>query len=57
MKCSHCGHWSRVPVYEIFIQQNSPEPKAKVLIPMYKPLKIEKCKKSGKVMAEPRELI
>jgi len=33
MKCSSCGHWNRVPVNEIVIEQNSPEPKQnKVLV-------------------------
>jgi len=27
------------------------------MIPMYEPLKISKCKKCGKVIAEPKELI
>jgi len=31
--------------------------KRKVLIPMYEPLKVVKCKKCGKVIAEPKELI
>ena len=35
----------------------APEPKDKVFIPMYKPLKTEKCEKCGKVIAEPKELI
>ena len=34
MKCSSCGHWNRVPVNKIFIEQNSPEPKVEVLIPI-----------------------
>jgi len=42
---------------KIFIQPNSPEPKVKVLIPMYEPLKAETCKRCGKVIAEPKELI
>jgi len=41
----------------MFIEQNSPEPKVKVLIPMYEPLGVTKCKKCGKVIAEPKELI
>ncbi len=57
MKCSSCGHWNRVPVNKIFIEQNGPEPKVKVLIPMYEPLEVTKCKKCGKVIAEPKELI
>ena len=57
MKCSNCGHWNRVPVNNIFIEQYSPEPKVKVFIPMYEPLEVTKCKKCGRVIAEPKELI
>ncbi len=57
MKCPNCGCWNRVPVNKIFIEQPSPEPKVKVLIPMYEPLEVVKCKKCGKVIAEPNELI
>ena len=42
---------------KIFIEQPSSERKVKVLIPMYEPLKVVKCKKCGKVIAEPKELI
>jgi len=56
MKCS-CGHWNRVPVNKIFIEQNTPEPKVKAFIPMYKPLQISKCEKCGNKIAEPEELI
>jgi len=35
----------------------SSEPEVKVLIPMYEPLQLSKCKKCGKVIAEPKELI
>jgi len=57
MKCSNCGHWNSIPVNKIFIEQNSPEPKVRVMIPMYKPLEISRCKKCGKIIAEPKELI
>jgi hypothetical protein len=57
MKCSGCGHWNRVPVNKIFLEQTSPEPKVKVMIPMYEPLEVSKCKKCGKIIAEPKELI
>ena len=56
MKCS-CGHWNRVAVNKILIEQNTSEPKVKALIPMYKPLEVYKCEKCGKVIAEPKELI
>jgi len=57
MKCSNCGYWNRIPVNKIFIEQPSSEPKVRVLIPMYEPLEISKCKKCGKIIAEPKELI
>lgn len=41
----------------LFIEQTSPEPKVKVLILMYEPLEVAKCKKCGNIMAEPKELI
>jgi len=42
MKCSSCGYWNRVSVNKVFVEQISPEPKVKVLIPMYEPLKVIK---------------
>jgi hypothetical protein len=57
MKCSNCGHWNRVPVNKIFLEQTSPEPKVKVFIPMYLPLQASKCEKCGEVIAQPKELI
>jgi len=57
MKCSNCGHWNRVPVDKIFIEQNSSESEVRVMIPMYKPLEISKCKKCSRTIAEPKELI
>jgi hypothetical protein len=57
MKCSSCGHWNRVPVNKIFIEQPSIEPKVKVMIPMYEPLQVARCDKCGKVIAEPSELV
>lgn len=39
----------RVQINKIFIEQNSPEPKVKILIPMYEPLEVSKCEECGKV--------
>ena len=48
MKCSSCGYWNRVPVNKAFFEpDNQPEPKVKVMIPMYQPLQIMKCEKCG----------
>ena len=57
MKCPSCGHWNRVPVNKIFIEQETSEPKVKAYIPMYEPLKTETCKKCKSVIAESKELI
>ena len=57
MKCSSCGHWNRVPVNKIFVEQPSSEPEIRVLIPMYEPLEVTKCEKCGKIIAEPKGLI
>jgi len=40
-----------------FVEQDSPEPKVKVFIPMYLPLQFSKCEKCGEVIAQPKELI
>jgi len=57
MKCKACGHWNRIDVNKLFIEQPTSAPKVKAYIPMYELLKTEKCKKCGKVIAEPKELI
>jgi hypothetical protein len=57
MRCQGCGHWNRVPVDKVLIEQNSPEPKVKVFIPMYEPLQVSRCGKCGKIIAQPKELI
>jgi len=35
MKCPSCGHWNRIQVNKIFIEQPSSEPKVRVMIPFY----------------------
>jgi uncharacterized Zn finger protein len=57
MKCPNCGHWNRVPVSKVLVEQDSPEPKVKVFIPTYLPLQASKCEKCGEVIAQPKELI
>jgi hypothetical protein len=58
MKCSNCSHWNRIDVEKLFSEQaTSEEPKVKAFIPMYFPLKTEKCSKRGHVNAEEKELI
>ncbi|RLI68616.1 MAG: hypothetical protein DRP02_12260 [Candidatus Gerdarchaeota archaeon] len=57
MKCPKCGYWNRVPVNKVAVEQKSPEPKVKIFIPMYQPLKVTKCKKCGRLLAQPHELI
>ena len=57
MKCEVCGHWNRFEVNKLFLEQPTSEPKAKAYISMYEPRKTETCKKCGKVITEPKELI
>jgi uncharacterized Zn finger protein len=56
MKCKACGHWNRIEVNKLFIEQLSSEPKVNAYIPMYEPLEVVECKKCGKLIAEPKEL-
>jgi hypothetical protein len=44
-------------VEKVLFNPDSPEPKVKVFLPSYLPLKTEKCSKCGQVMAEEKELI
>jgi hypothetical protein len=57
MKCPNCGYWNRIEANKLFIEQKTSEPKVKAYIPMYKPLKVETCRKCKNVIAEPKELI
>jgi len=57
MNRSYCGHWDRVSACKVFIEQNTFEPKVKAYIRVYMPLEVVECKKCGKVVAEPKELI
>jgi RNase P subunit RPR2 len=57
MKCENCGCWNRFEVNKLFIEQPSPEPKVKIIIPFYEPLKVEKCKKCGNLLTEPKTLV
>ena len=47
----------RALVNKIFIEQNTPEPKVKVFVPMYEPLEVVKCERCGNATAEPEEVI
>jgi hypothetical protein len=53
----NCGYRSRVPVDKVFLEQPSPEAKVRVMLPMYEPMKTERCKKCGKLLAKPKESI
>jgi hypothetical protein len=57
MKCSACGHWNRFEVEKVFSEADSSDPKVKVFVPMYLPLKPVICGKCGKTIAEPKTLI
>jgi hypothetical protein len=36
MKCKNCGHWNRIEVNKLFIEQPTSEPKVKAHIPIAK---------------------
>jgi predicted nucleic-acid-binding Zn-ribbon protein len=57
MKCKNCGHWNRIEVEKVLFNPDSQEPKVKVFLPSYLPLKTEKCAKCGYTIAEEKELI
>jgi len=57
MKCPKCGYWNRIDANKLFIEQETKEPKVKVFLPSYLPLKTAMCSKCGHVIAEERELI
>jgi len=42
---------------KIFVEQETSEPKVKAYIPIYEPLEVVKCKKCGKITAEPKTLV
>jgi len=55
LRCKFCGYWNRVPVNKVLVEQDSPEPKVKVMIPIYEPLETSKCEKCGKIITESKE--
>jgi len=57
MKCRKCGHWNRIEVKKHFVEQSISEPKVKAYIPIYEPLKTEKCNKCKNIIAETNEII
>jgi hypothetical protein len=56
-KMSQLRSLESIAVEKVFSEPDSPEPKVKVFMPMYLPLRVETCKKCKMVMAEPKELI
>jgi hypothetical protein len=57
MKCPNCGHWNRIPVNKIFLEQETSEPKVKAFVPVYEPLEVVNCKKCRMIIVEPKGLI
>jgi len=57
MKCRHCGNWNRFEVEKTLVEQPVSDPRVNAFIQMYLPLKAETCRKCGKCIAEPKELI
>jgi len=57
IKCKTCGHWNRIEVNKLLIEQETSEHGIKAFIPMYEVLKVETCKKCKNIIAQPKELI
>jgi predicted nucleic-acid-binding Zn-ribbon protein len=57
INCKSCGYWNRIEVNKLFVEQETGEPKVKVFIPNYNPLKTGTCKKCKTIIAKPDELI
>ena len=57
MKCKNCGHWNRIEVEKVLLNPDNLEPKVKVFLPSYLPLKTEVCSKCGRIIAQQKELI
>lgn len=52
MECSKCDNWNRIEVGKVPFNPDSQEPKVKVFLPSYLPLKTENCSKYGHTIAE-----
>jgi len=57
IKCSGCDRWNRVPASKIFIEQNTFDSKVKAYVRIYDSLEVVECKKCGRVITEPEEII
>jgi len=55
VECS-CGHWNTITFNTVLFELPSPEPKARFMKRMYKPLEETKCSRCGIVIAKPEEL-
>ena len=51
-----CGHWNTITFDTVFFELPSPEPKARIMKHMYKPLRETRYHKCGRVIAKPEEL-
>ena len=41
---------------KVLVEQASPEPKVKIMIPMYEPLETSKCEKCGKIIGRTKRI-
>lgn len=57
VKCQKCGHWNKMQVEKVFLEQPTSEEKVRAYIPMYQPLKVARCKNCGNIIGEPTVLI
>ena len=57
IKCPRCGYLNTISVRKVFFEPKNPESKVRIMIPMYQPLEMSKCKKCGKILTEPNTFI
>ena len=57
MKCKQCGHWNSIEVEKVMLNPDSREPKVRVFLPSYLPMKVELCSKCKSVIAQANEAI
>ena len=57
MKCKQCGHWNSIEVEKVMLNPDSREPKVRVFLPAYLPLKRKNVLSALQSLRPKKELI
>ena len=57
LKCQQCSQWNRIGVEKVLYNPDSPDPKVHVFLPLYLPIKVEKCAKCEAIIAKPEKIV